>query len=1100
MSLQLHRAERSDRLVAGLAELLADPLPDPFATEVVAVPTRGVERWLAQQLSDRLGICAGVDFPSVRRLVSTVLAPVTDIDPDTDPWHPTRAVWPILAILDAARDDDWAELLWSHLRGRSAEQSRGGRRWLTARRAADLFARYGSERPELLERWRIGEDVDAAGTRLAPDRAWQAELWRRLRAELGVPSPAERLPQALDRLLAGAESLDLPDRLSVFGLTGLDRTQHRVLTALGAERDVHLWLTHPSPVLWESLAGLTSTPVRRRDDASLDAVDHRLLGYLGRDSRELQLVLAGARPGDRHHPDPDPRPPTTLLSQLQHDLTSNAGPRPTVDRPLLDPADRSLQVHAAHGQDRQVEVLRELLVGLLADDPTLEPRDIVVLCPDIERFAPLVSAAFGLADDGTETEHPGHRIRVRLADRALRRLNPLIGVLGTVLDLAGSRLEASAVLDLCAQPPVARRFSFSADDLDRLAQLVAASGIRWGLDMASRKPYGLEHLGQNTWAAGLDRLLLGVAMDEEGNHFIGTALPLDEVDSSDVELVGRLAEFVDRLGTALSAFTADHAMPRWVELAKETIEALTATSTADAWQTGQAFRVLSAMGAGEAAEQAVLTRAELQALLADGLGGRAGRANFRTGTLTVCTMYPMRSVPHRVVCLLGMDDLAFPRRTRSDGDDVLAGDPWVGDRDRRSEDRQLLLDAIMSATEHLLVLYSGADPRTGALRPPAVPIGELLDAVDQTVRTDDDSLPRAAVLRRHPLQPFDAGNFAVAGRPPFSFDVASLRGARAAAGVRTEGAALYPRDPLPALTGGGPVAITDLIRFFQHPVKALLRDRGGLPTWDERDPITDELPVTLDGLEGWGVGDRMLTQLLQGADPERLAGAEWRRGTLPPRALGARALDLIQRQAVEVAERARPWLVGDPDSRDLALEIGDRLLTGTVGPLHGPTLVAVSYSSLAAKHRLAAFIRLLALTAAHPGLEWQAVTIGRRGTSVLGPVDPGWAALVLDDQLDLYETGLREPLPFAPRTSLEYARLRFRDLRVTPGESSADKDWGWDRDAAYERFFGEGVTLSELSAIPSRPEEERGTLAEASRFGTLARRVFQPLLTVEQLR
>jgi exodeoxyribonuclease V gamma subunit len=296
------------------------------------------------------------------------------------------------------------------------------------------------------------------------------------------------------------------------------------------------------------------------------------------------------------------------------------------------------------------------------------------------------------------------------------------------------------------------------------------------------------------------------------------------------------------------------------------------------------------------------------------------------------------------------------------------------------------------------------------------------------------------------------------------------------------------------------VAITDLIRFFQHPVKALLRDRGGLPTWDERDPITDELPVTLDGLEGWGVGDRMLTQLLQGADPERLAGAEWRRGTLPPRALGARALDLIQRQAVEVAERARPWLVGDPDSRDLVLEIGDRLLTGTVGPLHGPTLVAVSYSSLAAKHRLAAFIWLLALSAAHPGLEWQAVTIGRRGTSVLGPVDPGWAALVLDDQLDLYETGLREPLPFAPRTSLEYARLRFRDLRVTPGESSADKDWGWDRDAAYERFFGEGVTLSELSAIPSRPEEERGTLAEASRFGTLARRVFQPLLTVEQLR
>ena len=195
-------------------------------------------------------------------------------------------------------------------------------------------------------------------------------------------------------------------------------------------------------------------------------------------------------------------------------------------------------MHAAHGPERQVEVLRELLVGLLDDDPTLEPRDIVVLCPDIERFAPLISAAFGLADDDTETEHPGHRIRVRLADRALRRVNPLLAVLAQVLDLAGSRLDASAVLDLCAQPPVARRFSFTADDLDRLAELVAASGVRWGLDADYRKSYGLEHLGQNTWAAGLDRMLLGVTMDEEGNHFIGTALPLDEVDSSDVELVG----------------------------------------------------------------------------------------------------------------------------------------------------------------------------------------------------------------------------------------------------------------------------------------------------------------------------------------------------------------------------------------------------------------------------------------------------------------------------------------------------------------------------------------------------------------------------------
>jgi exodeoxyribonuclease V gamma subunit len=447
-----------------------------------------------------------------------------------------------------------------------------------------------------------------------------------------------------------------------------------------------------------------------------------------------------------------------------------------------------------------------------------------------------------------------------------------------------------------------------------------------------------------------------------------------------------------------------------------------------------------------------------------------------------------------------MDDLGFPRRTRSDGDDLLAADPWVGDRDRRSEDRQLLLDAVMSATEHLVAVYSGTDPRSGANRPPAVPIGELLDTVDQTVRTVDGRRPRALVHHLHPLQPFDPANFvSTPERPAFSFDGAALRGARAAAGERSTGASVYPSDPLPPPERAPQVALSDLVRFFSHPVKALLRERGGLPTWDDQDAITDELPVALDGLTSWAVGERLLGQLLQGADPDRLTGAEWRRGTLPPRALGAHELELVMRRATEVAERAAPWRVGDADSRDVALELGDRLLTGTIGPMHGATLLAVSYSRLGARHRLAAFIRLLALTAAHPGTDWQAVTVGRSGTSVLGPVDPGWAAVVLDDQLDLYDTGLREPLPFGARSSLEYARLRFRELRVDPGASAA-KDWDYDRDAAYERFFGVGVTLADLVKIPSRTSEERGTLAESSRFGTLARRVFQPLLSVEELR
>ena len=211
------------------------------------------------------------------------------------------------------------------------------------------------------------------------------------------------------------------------------------------------------------------------------------------------------------------------------------------------------------------------------------------------------------------------------------------------------------------------------------------------------------------------------------------------------------------------------------------------------------------------------------------LEGRPTRANFRTGHLTVCTLLPMRSVPHRVVCLLGLDDGAFPRKAPRDGDDLMLERPHVGERDPRSEDRQLLLDALLAASERLIVTYTGNDERTNAPRPPAVPVGELLDAVDATVRCEDGQLARERVVVRHPLQPFDPRNFIaghIAGRHPWSFDGAALAGARALAGPRSEPPSV-PAGPLPS-RASGVVELADLVRFVEHPVRAFLRQRLGI--------------------------------------------------------------------------------------------------------------------------------------------------------------------------------------------------------------------------------------------------------------------------------
>src|SRR5215217_7645051 len=808
MSLYVQRAERADRLAAGLAELLSTPLDDPFAAEIVSVPTRGVERWLAQGLSHRLGtgigddgVCAGVEFPSPRRLTARAMSGVWQLAPEKDPWQPAHAVWPLLNVIEVARGEEWLGVLWTYLGTSPDHRSEDGgltevrsdRRWSIAHHLAGLFAGYASSRPSMIASWLRGYDTDGLGQQLPPDRAWQAELWRRLRVRIGVESPAERLQSGAAELAISPSSTDLPSRVSIFGATRINADQLLILRALSHHRDVHLWLPHPSPTLWSSLAADPDTAVvgPRTDRSTAVHARHPLVRSLGRDCRELQQMLAagGQVTEDAHFPAPE-AVPATLLGWLQRDIANNGEPRPS-DVPVLRIDDRSVQFHASHGPDRQVEVLRELLVGLLADDQSLEPRDILVLCPDIETYAPLISASFGLDAGESEAEHPGHRLRVRLADRSLRQLNPLLSVLSRLVSLAESRMEASVLLDLCTSAPVARKFGFSTDDLERLQELVAKSGVRWGLDAHHRRRFGMSAFAQNTWAAGLDRLLLGVTMDETEEHFLGTALPLDDVESSDVDLLGRLVECLDRVRTVIDGFAGRQPLGAWCQAFREAIELLTAVTPNDSWQLAHAYAELGSIdesAADTSSNGSVdLSLPEIAALLADAFRGRASRANFRTGTLTMCTMLPMRSVPHRVVCLLGTDDGIFPRRPAPDGDNLVTDEEWVGDHDVRSEDRQLLLDAVMSARERLVVIFSGSDPRSGAEIPPAVPIGELLDAFDATGRTEDGQAVRTKIMTRHPLQPFDASNFAPHGlgsKDRFSFDRAGLRAVWAASGDR----------------------------------------------------------------------------------------------------------------------------------------------------------------------------------------------------------------------------------------------------------------------------------------------------------------------------
>jgi exodeoxyribonuclease V gamma subunit len=1156
--LHVHRSERADRLADGLAETLTEPLADPFAAEVVAVPTRGIERWLTQRLSTRLGaspgradgVCANIDFPFPGRLVLNSLASASDVDPDHDPWPAERLVWPLLELVDECIEEPWLAVLAAHLEGARGGPDDATRRFAVVRHIADLFDRYAVHRPEMVRQWLAGEAArtgEAGRTSEADGAQWQPELWRRLRHRIDQPSPAERLEHACVRIREQPDLLDLPARLSLFGLTRLPRSYLDVLAALGASRDVHLFVLHPSPALWEMVARetkqLPAKLVHRRTDPTTELATNRLLASWGRDARELQLVLeATTALSDRHH-ELSTDAPDTLLARIQDDVRRNTQPpgpplpgQPEA-RPLLERGDRSIQVHACHGRARQVEILRDAVLHLLADDPTLEPRDVIVMCPDIETFAPLIQATFGEgqshneADDvedaqgeaGANENHHLPDLRVRLADRSLRQTNPVLGVVSRLLELADQRATASQLLDLADREPVRRRFGFGDDDLARMQEWVQASGIRWGFDAEHRKPFKLDAVDAGTWRRGLDRLMLGVAMSEEDRRRVGGVLPLDDVESGVIDLAGRFAEFIDRAQGAVEALTGAKPVTAWTAAIATAADSLTSTSERDGWERTELQRLLDDVGREATGTTATLELADVRALLADRLRGRPTRANFRTGHLTICTLVPMRSVPHRVVCVLGLDDGEFPRRALRDGDDLMLQDPHVGDRDARSEDRQMLLDALMAATERLVITYTGNDERTNLPRPPAVPVGELLDVVDRTVRTAASDRARDQILIHHPLQPFDRRNFTAGALIPedvWSFDLTSLKGSEALRSPR-RAPGPFLANPLPRQSEPY-IELERLVQFVENPVKAFLRGRLGVTVSEYLDEVQDALPVELDGLGQWGVGQRLLDGVLAGASLDDCAEAELARGTLPPGQLATPVLNTVRPVVERIAGAARTVSDAAATSFDVNLELPDgRTLAGTISGVCATTIRSVAYSRVKPRHRLAAWVKLLALSASRPDTAWEAAVIGRAReerrriaaitVARIPPLgsDPDTrrhnALTELEVLVDLFDRGMREPLPMACETTAAYAQAAAQgeDPRdAAAGVWTSNFSYGKeDREPEHVLVRGGVATLSDLLAETPRADEALigWVPSESSRFGRYAHRLWDGLLSYEQL-
>ena len=1025
MSLHIHHGSHLTPLVEVLAGTLARPLADPFQAEVVSVPTAGMRDWLQQQLALRLGagahhdgVSANIDMVFPGRFTAAVLGQPLDA---TSGWDLERLTWTVLAALDSG------EVAVPGWRGR-----RGGT-YATARRIADLFDRYSINRPQLLQQWCAGHDGDGtedehgAVVPLPPEHRWQPQLWRLVRAAIAEPNPAELMPGLLDDLRAGRIEPALPERAAAFGVSTVSTAQLAVLGSLAAVREVHLFLVHPSAPAWAGTRqALGGRLVPRSSCDASAAVQHPLLRSWGRPAMESAALVAGLDQSVTQQLVEclidTTSPATTLLGEIQAGIRADTDPHDPHDPhdpPESRPAgpDSSVQVHACHGAVRQLEVLRDALGHLFNADPTLTAHDVVVLCPDLSRFASLVPSVF---------RRSALPVPVRVTDLSLGTDNPVASALVEVLGILSGRCTGPEIVGLCSLAPVRQCFGIDDEAIQRIDHWVSELGISWGLDAVHRSRWVPETLSEGTWRAGLDRLFLGAAMPAPVPR-VGPSgiVPYDHVDAAALGTVGRLGDVVEHLDRLHRSVTGAHGIESWVAVLTDVVESLFASSADEVWQIVQVMEAIAGIGRDadrtDGAPDVLLALDDVRSLLAGVLAEQHGRLNLRSGAVTVTAMVPARNLPYRVVCVLGLDEGTL-RASGADGDDLLGLRPCVGERDPRAEGRHLLLDALMSAGDHLLITCDGSDITTNRPLPLPVHVAEMLDLVRA-------HRPDAQVVRRHPRQAYDERNFGVDAHgqhgAPYSFD----RGMLAAAQLRRT--AVRTGVDLPVLGAFSPPAVTlaRLADAITRPAKLYLGQRLDVRLPRPVDEIVTEIPLTADALTLRALAVELLDHHRRegtDADLAHWRDAKRRGGVLPPRALADFVLDEVENE-VGAFVGVRPnmhQLLAASDILDIGLTVttdaGVVLIRDVITRIEGDLLVRVDFSRPKVRHRILAALELAAVVATCPDRAWEALVVTRPKAGVRtvpahdlrptpGSVDA--ARHLLEVAGSIYAHALCEPLP-----------------------------------------------------------------------------------------
>lgn len=1013
------------------------PLSSPFEQEVILVQSPGMSQWLQIQLAESLGIAANIHYPLPATFIWNMFTRILDGIPKESAFSKDAMTWKLMTLLPDFLDKEEFKPLLQYLEDdedkRKLHQLAG--------RVADLFDQYLVYRSDWLAAWENDELIEG----LSENQHWQKTLWLALQQytqTLDQPlwhrsNLYQQFISTLNNAPEGTLQHCFPPRIFICGISALPQVYLQALQAIGRHTEIYLLFTNPCRYYWgdiqdpKFLARLNSRKPRHyqqlnelpwfKDEENASSlfneegeqiVGNPLLaswGKLGKDNIYFLSELEYSNVLDAFVE----LPRDSLLHQLQADILdledhSQLGKtfetyKSSENKRIISNDDHSLTFHASHSPQREVEVLQDQLLHLLEQDPELLPRDIIVMVADIDSYTPYIQAVFGNA--------PFERyIPFAISDRKARQAHPVLQAFITLLELPQSRFTAEQVLALLEVPALAGHFSIFENELKLLRRWVEDSGIRWGLDDENVASFLLPTTGQNTWHFGLIRMLLGYAMESENGPWKGV-LPYDESSGLAAELAGHLADFLYTLSEWRTRLSETRSLGSWLDIGQQLVDAFfesdDETELVLALITQQWQKVINnGLDAQYQSEiPLVLIRDELTVRFDD----EKISQRFLAGSLNFCTLMPMRSIPFKAVCLLGMNDGVYPRNIQPLGFDLMAEKRRRGDRKRRDDDRYLFLEALSSAEKYLYISYIGKSIRDDRECNPSVLIKELQDYIGQNFRLEqdgalnvDESATRvnAHLLTQHSRVPFAQENF------------------QANALLRS-----YAAEWLPAASGQGEahqtfattlnktiekVSLDELTRFYRHPIRAFFQQSLKTNFVIEETELPEEEPFVINSLQRYLLNQWLLKALIEETSTNVLFERIKAAGQLPANAFGQIYWEQQIQELLPLAEKVRSER---SETHSVTIEhcFSTIPLLGRLNEIQSDGLLRWRPASLTANDLLQLWIEHLVYCLNQGTGESR--YYGRKDTQWhLLPVDPTFASETLDNLICTYQAGLNTPL------------------------------------------------------------------------------------------